>query len=241
MQNTVACDWIHCSLRLVHRSLRLVHQLATGLTNYCSYLLLPPNINAKSSCGIFSARAKCCRINLCKRHRFAIAISKCYLLMNSSLCKLPADPCDCSLKPSAEYLNTTSLPLAFLHLLISSCEYKTLSFQLIYATSFCNCQLQIPTAALQLIFFVPARASSKLLEWRLLIDSSTVLIIATANRFVNSNLRIFFFNRFLQQAPQFLFQLVHLFSLALETGCRRFSWFIMLQLIQFGLRLITNS
>ncbi|KZV41476.1 hypothetical protein F511_33182 [Dorcoceras hygrometricum] len=95
---------------------------------------------------ITSARAKRCRINLCKRHRFAIATSKCYLLMNSSLCKLPADPCDCSLKSSAEYLNTTSLPLSFLHLLISSCECKTLSFQLIYATSFCNCQLQIPTA-----------------------------------------------------------------------------------------------
>ncbi|KZV16907.1 RNA-dependent RNA polymerase 6-like [Dorcoceras hygrometricum] len=32
-----------------------------------------------------SARAKRCRINLCKRHRFAIAISKYYLLVNSSL------------------------------------------------------------------------------------------------------------------------------------------------------------
>ncbi|KZV57429.1 hypothetical protein F511_04866 [Dorcoceras hygrometricum] len=80
-----------------------------------------------------------------------------------------------------------------------------------------------------------------LLEWRLLIDSSTVLIIATANRFVNSNLRIFFFNRFLQRASQFQYQLVHLYSLALAAGCHRFSWFIMLQLIQLDLRLITNS
>ncbi|KZV33284.1 hypothetical protein F511_05407 [Dorcoceras hygrometricum] len=31
------------------------------------------------------AKAKRCRINLCKRHRFAIAISKNYLLVNSSL------------------------------------------------------------------------------------------------------------------------------------------------------------
>ncbi|KZV34275.1 pentatricopeptide repeat-containing protein mitochondrial [Dorcoceras hygrometricum] len=40
-------------------------------------------INAKSIC--FSTRAKRCRINLCKRHRFAIAISKYHLLVNSSL------------------------------------------------------------------------------------------------------------------------------------------------------------
>ncbi|KZV43403.1 hypothetical protein F511_21995 [Dorcoceras hygrometricum] len=43
MQNTVACDWVHCSLRLE------------------MYLL------------VLSAKAKSCRIHLSKRHRFAIA------------------------------------------------------------------------------------------------------------------------------------------------------------------------
>ncbi|KZV43814.1 hypothetical protein F511_39712 [Dorcoceras hygrometricum] len=33
MQNTVACDWVHCSLRLVHH-------LATGLPNDCSLLIV---------------------------------------------------------------------------------------------------------------------------------------------------------------------------------------------------------
>ncbi|KZV45421.1 hypothetical protein F511_42325 [Dorcoceras hygrometricum] len=61
----------------------------------------------------------------------------------------------------------------------------------------------------------PACASSNLLEWRLLIDSSTVLISATANRSVSSNLRIFFFDLMLQlMSSQLIPYLAHLFSSA---------------------------
>ncbi|KZV13768.1 hypothetical protein F511_45071 [Dorcoceras hygrometricum] len=60
--------------------------------------------------------------------------------------KLPVDSCDCSLKPSAEYDDVTDDVINAKSSAESYCECKTLSFQLIHATSFCNRQLQIPTA-----------------------------------------------------------------------------------------------
>ncbi|KZV50141.1 hypothetical protein F511_28147 [Dorcoceras hygrometricum] len=50
------------------------------------------------------------------------------------------------LKPSAESQHDVASSFASLHLLILYCECKTLSSQLIHATSFCNRQLQISTA-----------------------------------------------------------------------------------------------
>ncbi|KZV07047.1 hypothetical protein F511_45471 [Dorcoceras hygrometricum] len=47
-----------------------------------------------------------------------------------------------------------------------------------------------------------------LITLRLLTDSSAVLIIATVNIFINNNLRIFFFDQMLQQASQYMIQLV---------------------------------
>ncbi|KZV26636.1 pentatricopeptide repeat-containing protein mitochondrial [Dorcoceras hygrometricum] len=46
--------------------------------------VLISGVIAPSGSGL-SSQAKRCRINLCKRYRFAIAISKNYLLVNSSL------------------------------------------------------------------------------------------------------------------------------------------------------------
>ncbi|KZV53139.1 hypothetical protein F511_16474 [Dorcoceras hygrometricum] len=72
-----SCVWVHN--HCVWKSLRCV-----WVNEACDWILRLV-INAKSICRIFSARAKRCRINLCKRHRFAIAISKYHLLVNSSL------------------------------------------------------------------------------------------------------------------------------------------------------------
>ncbi|KZV14485.1 hypothetical protein F511_42952 [Dorcoceras hygrometricum] len=109
-----ACDWI---------SQRLVDQMMSyQLIQTTSFAMHPRLVKYNAEALVWIARAKRCRINLCKRHRFAIDISKYYLLMNSSLrliifsttslllasgCKLPADSCDCSLKPSAEYDDVT--------------------------------------------------------------------------------------------------------------------------------------
>ncbi|KZV53935.1 hypothetical protein F511_04526 [Dorcoceras hygrometricum] len=87
-----------------------------------------------------------------------------YDVASSSGCKLPADSCDWSLKPSAEYDDVTDDVIST----NPSADCDDIKADLIF------------------IALAPACASSKLLEWRLLIDSSKVLIIATANRFVNN-------------------------------------------------------
>ncbi|KZV29070.1 hypothetical protein F511_16385 [Dorcoceras hygrometricum] len=82
-------------------------KLATGSTVARDWILRLV-INTKSIRRIFSARAKRCRINLCKRHRFAIAISKYHLLVNSSLRLDVQATCwylaTAGLKPSADSL-----------------------------------------------------------------------------------------------------------------------------------------
>ncbi|KZV22796.1 hypothetical protein F511_24843 [Dorcoceras hygrometricum] len=91
MQSTVAFDWIHCSLRL--DILRLDCNSPLHLLS-CDWI--PCRLDSKACDWLQSnswfietldwiVKAKRCRINLCKRHRFAIAISKNYLLVNSSL------------------------------------------------------------------------------------------------------------------------------------------------------------
>ncbi|KZV17561.1 hypothetical protein F511_37140 [Dorcoceras hygrometricum] len=70
----------------------LVEKLATGFPNDCSRLDVAAYWSTSSAgflslrfCRIHSAKAKRCRINLCKQHRYPIAISKYHLLVNISL------------------------------------------------------------------------------------------------------------------------------------------------------------
>ncbi|KZV21858.1 pentatricopeptide repeat-containing protein mitochondrial [Dorcoceras hygrometricum] len=58
-------------------------KLATGCIATAGSLKL--STGCVVACVWLSSWAKRCRINLCKRHRFAIAISKYHLLVNSSL------------------------------------------------------------------------------------------------------------------------------------------------------------
>ncbi|KZV50971.1 TMV resistance protein N-like [Dorcoceras hygrometricum] len=73
MQNTVACDWIHCSLRMDYPT--------TGCTVALVWIdfvfalrLLPAGYHHRRNHLLnLSAKTKRCRIHLSKRHRFAIA------------------------------------------------------------------------------------------------------------------------------------------------------------------------
>ncbi|KZV48367.1 hypothetical protein F511_29972 [Dorcoceras hygrometricum] len=78
MQNTVACDWVHCSLRLVHHlatGILCDWYLATGILRLvpCDWYLATAGYQRKEHLLNLSAKSKRCRINLFKRHHFAIA------------------------------------------------------------------------------------------------------------------------------------------------------------------------
>ncbi|KZV20326.1 pentatricopeptide repeat-containing protein mitochondrial-like [Dorcoceras hygrometricum] len=86
MQNTVACDWVHCTLRLVHHLVTGIlcdWYLATGILRLvpCDWYLATAGYQRKEHLLNLSAKAKRCRINLFKRHRFAIANFKYQLLL----------------------------------------------------------------------------------------------------------------------------------------------------------------
>ncbi|KZV46960.1 hypothetical protein F511_23562 [Dorcoceras hygrometricum] len=94
MQNTVARDWVHCSLRLVDQLVKICLQLVVQTlvvkclrldypTTACVWVYkLPARYYHRNKNLLnLSAKAKRCRIHLSKRHRFAIANFKYQLLV----------------------------------------------------------------------------------------------------------------------------------------------------------------
>ncbi|KZV50777.1 hypothetical protein F511_12021 [Dorcoceras hygrometricum] len=151
-----------------------------------------------------SAKAKRCRINLFKRHRFATAIFKYHLL------------------PDADYNQRTN------HLLNLSAKAKRCRINLFkrhrFATAIFKYHLLLPAdcdvtadPALALLYSTAEKAFAQLL----------IVMSLLIPALVSAPLNIFFFDLFLQQTSQFLFQLVHLFL----SAC---SWFLSFQLIHFA-------
>ncbi|KZV16961.1 TMV resistance protein N-like [Dorcoceras hygrometricum] len=129
--------------------------LASGSCDWLATQTLPAESLAREQNAVVSTYVNDIQlIHISSRLDAAVAcvwILRLHLLMNSSLrldisfttslllasgCKLPADSCDCSLKPSAEYDDVTDDVINANPSADSYCECKTLSFQFIHATSF---------------------------------------------------------------------------------------------------------
>ncbi|KZV20471.1 hypothetical protein F511_34606 [Dorcoceras hygrometricum] len=238
----IFCLCATAEIIVVSGSLRLVHQLATGFIAtagslklssgctvacvwmYCSYLLV-----SLESCTCWflaqnyllnlSAKAKRCRINLFKRHRFAIAIFKYQLL--------PATDCDVT----ANFINVDPA----LALLFTTAECDDITADVIIADSrFLLALCLDPTADSSscLLIMLTSLLMSSLLIQRLILLTSSADLYALALLLVFLHLLIMILSPMKSSSMVHLdvpagsllmFQLVHLPLLALAAGSYRSS------------------
>ncbi|KZV30878.1 hypothetical protein F511_10812 [Dorcoceras hygrometricum] len=227
---TVACDWYIILLldayqQLVYCSLRLdVLLIASGCTSYllvslesCTCWFLAQNHLLN-----LSAKAKRCRINLFKRHRFAIANSKYHLLVNSSL-----------------RLDTSSS----LTLLFTTTDCDDITTDVIIADSrFLLVLCLDPTtdsSSCLLIMLMSLLMSSLLIQRLILLTSSSLIqllrFLSSADLYALALLLVFLHLLIMMSSPMTSSSMVHLDvpagSSSSSSAC---SWFLSFQLIHFA-------